>query len=303
MPNNPMSASCNAPSSHRLSPPPAPVSTRHAVSETTLTEENDGLTPYLFKDPLAELLRRAIIQEELVLNYQPLVDSRTRRLIGMEALVRWESPDLGTLPPGSVIPLAEQCGLIQAVTLWVLNQAFSQFKAWQASDSPVRLSVNLSPVCLQDPGFARRVSVLLRSWGMTPESLEFELSTCDDPEDLDTTMQNLERLQSIGVQITLDHFGHGNASLRRMKQLPCDGLKLDRSLAHGYAHNAVDRAIVAGMLTIARSLGCRAIANGIDSEVALESLAELDFDVLQGDAIGSALPADAFATRWLTPRA
>ena len=293
----------NAPNSHLHAALPGPVSQLNSVTGACPEAEDAGQCPPPLKDPLADLLRRAIIQEELVLNFQPLVDARSRRLIAMEAVLRWESPDLGTLPAGSVIPLAEQCGLIQPVTLWVLNQAFSQFQAWQTTSSSFRLSVNLSPICLQEPGFARRVAVMLRSWGMTPQSLEFELSTCEDLDDLETAQQNLERLRGIGVQITLDHFGHGNASLRRLKQLPCDGIKIDRSLGHGYAQSAVDRAIVEGMLAIARSMGWRAIANGIDSEDALASLADLGFDVLQGDAIGSALPPDAFEARWLTPRA
>lgn len=255
------------------------------------------------RDPIAALLRRAIVNEELALRYQPLVDARSRRVIAAEALVCWPSSDLGPLPEGAVLPLAEQCGLIQPLTLWVLNQALSQCHAWKQAGTPLRASVNLSPLCLQDPRFARRVAIMLRAWDLPPASLAFELAPSETPVARACVGENVERLRGMGVALLLDRFGHGPSGLDRLQRLPVDGLKFDPALTQGYPANAVKRAIVEGMLAMARTLGCQAIATGIDSEAAFEHLAQAGFDALQGDGIGLPLPADAFTSRWLNAKA
>jgi EAL domain-containing protein (putative c-di-GMP-specific phosphodiesterase class I) len=250
-------------------------------------------------DPLAELLRRAIVGEELVLHYQPIIDARSSRLIGAEALVRWESPDVGTLTADSMIPLAEACGRIQSLTLWVLNQAFSQGRAWLNAGMPLRISVNLSPTCLEDPRFARRVSVLLRAWDLPPDCLELELSEPEAPADMGRVVETLEQLRGMGVRIALARFGRGHSTLSRLQRLPVDSVKIDRDYIQGFASKAVDRAIVEGVIGIAHRLGCQAIATGVESEEAMAPLIEVGFDMFQGDGVGPALPADAFAQRWL----
>lgn len=254
-------------------------------------------------DPLVDLLRRAVVRDELVLTYQPFIEARSQRLIGAEALVHWESPDLGNLPPGSVIPLAEHCGLIMPTTLWLLNQALGQCQAWQLAGSPLRISVKLSPLCLQDPVFARRVAAILRCWDVQPSSLMLELIESEGPEDADSTLRAVERLRAIGVRVALDRFGRSHSSLERLRLLPVDSIKLCRSFVQSYTESARSRAIVDGLLTMTRSLGYEAIATGIETQDALASLTQAGFDLLQGDGIGGPLTADAFGARWLAAQA
>ncbi|MNT36093.1 Phytochrome-like protein cph2 [compost metagenome] len=163
--------------------------------------------------------------------------------------------------------------------------------------------MTLSPLCLQDPRFARRVAVMLRGWDLPPACLTFELTPTDLPEARDGITANVERLRAMGVQILLDRFGHGLSGLDRLQWLPVDGLKLDPSLTRGFPENAVKRGIMEGVLAMAKALGCRAIATGIDSEADFTHLAQAGFDALQGDWLGRPLPADAFASRWLSPNA
>lgn len=252
-------------------------------------------------DPLAARLRQAIVREELVLHYQPIVEASTQRLIGAEALLRWHAPELGEVSPRAMIPLAEQSGLIHALTLSVLNQALSQCRLWSRQHAPLRISVNLSPVCLKDETFPRRVAALLKAWSVPADSLTFELSARDrDLEDPAAAAEVLRALRSMGIRVLLDGFGSPSASLERLKQLPVDGLKIDRAYVSGFAAHPVDRAIVTALLQLARTLGCEAIATGVESEAAFTQLALAGCETLQGYWIGKPVPAEEFSQRWLT---
>jgi|GEM_PF-6863769 len=250
-------------------------------------------------DPLASRLRRALIRDELVLHYQPLIDAASSRLVGAEALLRWNAPEIGEVPPAAVIPLAEQSGLIHAITLAVLNQALSQWRNWSLSGARLRMAVNLSPACLKDSRFPLRVATLLKAWNVPATYLELELTARDGLEDPSVAADVLAELRAMGVRITLDGLG-GPTSLTTLKQLPVDQLKLDRAVVAGVATHAVDRAIVAALLNVARTLGCKAIATGIETEAAMEQLVEAGCDTLQGFWFGKPVPAEEFARRWLT---
>ncbi len=273
-------------------PMAAPLSERLLASE--------GSFDMLRNDPLAARLRRAIVREELTLHFQPLVDATTMRLIGTEALLRWHAPEIGPIPPASLIPLAEQSGLIHALTLEVLNQALRQGQQWHRTSRPLRISVNLSPVCLQDPKFPQRVAALLKAWAMPPECLELELTESEILEDLNHAARMLQALRDMGIRIGLDSFGHGHSTLRRLRALPIDSLKIDGSYVRGFVTNPVDRAIAEALRTMAHALGCQAIATGVESAETLEKLVEAGFDTLQGHWIGHPVPADVFTQRWLS---
>ena len=249
-------------------------------------------------DPLAARLRRAIVRDELVLHYQPLIDAATRKLVGAEALLRWNAPEIGEVPPAAVIPLAEQSGLIHAITLSVLNQALSQWRTWSLAGSPVRMAVNLSPACLKDARFPLRVATLLKAWDMPAEYLEFELTAREGLDYPTRAAEVLAELRAMGIRITLDGFG-AHSSLSYLKQLPLDQLKIDRSYVAGVATHAVDRAIVTALLNVAQALGCKAIATGIETEATFGQLVEAGCDTLQGFWIGKPLPAEDFRRRWL----
>lgn len=252
-------------------------------------------------DPLVARLRRAILHEELDLVFQPLVDARSKRLIGAEALLRWHAPEIGTIAPEAVVLLAEQSDLIHALTLSVLNQALARFKRWTPAEGSLRLSINLSPQCLEDPRFPQCVAAILKAWSVEPGRLEFGLTPSEAITDVRHAAEILGQLRALGIRIALDGFGRASSSLERLKHLPVDCLKIDSSFVRGFASNAVDRAIVEGLCSMARKLGCETVATGIESEDSLNALIMAGCDVLQGYEIGAPMPADEFAESWLTP--
>ena len=256
----------------------------------------------LGRDPLEALLRRAIVRDELMLHFQPLVDARSRRIVQAEASLRWDSPDLGALSTHSLIPLAEQYELILPLTLWVLNEALSQCHGWQADEMQLGVSVNLSPACLEDPRFAQRIGVMLRSWELAPSRLTLELWPGDFPPDMTGALRTLQQLRDMGVAIALDHFGRGASSLERLRQLRVDRVKLDRSYIVEFTSHPQDRVIVEGLVAMAHQLGSLAVATDIPDAETADALAAAGFDLLQGEALGEPLPAESFSQRWLSPQ-
>lgn len=250
-------------------------------------------------DPLAARLHRALVREELSLHFQPLVEATSHQVIGAEALLRWHAPEIGDVPPQAVIPLAEESGLIHALTLAVLNQALAQCRDWHRKGATLHIAVNVSPLCLKDETFPRRVAALLKAWSVPAPWLTLELTARAELDDLPRAAAVLQSLRAMGLRIVLDGFGNGNASFQRLKQLPCDGIKLDRTYVQGVTTNPVDHAIVMAVQAIARNLGCQAIATGIESEAAMHTLRDAGYDMLQGFWLGEPVPAEMFSQRWL----
>jgi diguanylate cyclase (GGDEF)-like protein/PAS domain S-box-containing protein len=218
-------------------------------------------------------LRLALAKDELRLAYQPLVQLESGEICGVEALLRWRSADLGVIGPNKFIPVAERSGLIVPIGQWVLTTACKTNKAWQESGlSAIPISVNVSAKQLQQADFVAMVEDVLRETGLAPRWLELELTESTAMTDVKQSLDILERLKDLGVRIVIDDFGTGYSSLMRMKELPMDAVKIDRSFIENIALDPRDRALVMAVVALARNLGVEVVAEGVETREQLEVL-------------------------------
>ncbi|WP_413378387.1 EAL domain-containing protein [Alkalihalobacillus sp. 1P02AB] len=219
-------------------------------------------------------LRKAIQQEQFYIEYQPKKNIETGALIGMEALVRWEHPELGRIAPNKFIPIAEETGLIIPLGEWVLREGCKQNKKWQnQGHSPLTLSVNLSTRQFSQPNLAEKIKMILDETELDAKWLELEV-TESIMIDLDNTVQTLQEIRDLGVHISIDDFGTGYSSFSYIKHLPVDTLKIDASFIRDIHVNKESLAIVKGIVDIAQALNMNVIAEGIESQEQLISLSE-----------------------------
>jgi diguanylate cyclase (GGDEF)-like protein len=243
-------------------------------------------------------LRRAIDDNTLVLHYQPKADMRSGGVRGVEALLRWHHPEHGTIPPDEFIPLAEHTGLIRPLTLFVLDQALAQCRRWNDSGVAVGMAVNLSVRNLYDPSFADEVAGLLRKWQVPAEQLELEITESVIMADPMRAMAVLARLSDLGVGLSLDDFGVGYSSLAYLKRLPVTEIKIDKSFVMNISHDESDAMIVRSTIGLARSLGMRVVAEGVETQETWTRLVALGCDVAQGYFLCRPKPAEEL-TAWL----
>jgi diguanylate cyclase (GGDEF)-like protein len=241
-------------------------------------------------------LRQALERDELEVRYQPRVDLANDVVSGMEALVRWKSPELGEVQPKEFIPIAEDCGLIVSIGAWVLETACEQLSRWRREGlGGLRLSVNVSSRQIASSDMVRTVTDVLRKTGVEPHGLELEVTeTVMLGGDEDTALA-LRDLRGIGVTLALDDFGTGYSSLSYISQFPLDVLKIDRSIASEVARDPAALSIVSAVVTLGRSLGLGIVVEGIDSPEQARVLTELGCDELQGFLAAPALIASEFA--------
>ena len=234
-------------------------------------------------------LRSAIDNVELVLHYQPLVDLRTRRTPKVEALVRWGHPSYGLLPPDQFIPSAEQSDLILPLTQWVLTQALGQLRAWQAAGLELGVAVNLSARNLQDDELPGLLAEMLRSWDVEPGALTLEITerTLLAPE-AETTLQ---RLREIGTVLAVDDFGTGYSSLAKLRTLPVNEVKIDKTFVGGMVISRDDATIVRSTIDLVHNLGLGVVAEGVETPEVLHALVEAGCDLAQGYVLSRPLPA------------
>ena len=239
-------------------------------------------------DPLAleQALRLALQRGELRLHYQPLIDLKSNSLTGLEALIRWEHPEHGTVAPGEFIPLAEEGGLIVPIGEWVLGEACAQLARWRADgtvDHGVQMAVNVSPRQLCRPELSRQVEAALTSAGLEPHALCIEITESAIIHDPGLALATLSALKDRGVSLALDDFGVGFSSLSQIRELPpVDAIKVDRSFTAGLGENNSDGAVVRAVLSLAGALGLTAIAEGVETEDQLARLRKMGCDVGQG---------------------
>ena len=234
-------------------------------------------------------LHRAILESQLVLHYQPFVDVDNLRLIGTEALVRWQHPERGLLPPGEFIELAEQCGLMVQLGAWVLREACRQGAQWVVARSAAgitgrvpAMSVNISPQQLSEPGFTELVAQVLADTGFPADSLWLEITEGALLRDPAAAIAILQNLRALGVHLSIDDFGTGYSSLSYLKRLPVEALKIDRSFIEQLEDGADDRAIVEAIVALGRSLGLGVVAEGIERPGQAIELASLGCNLAQG---------------------
>ena len=243
-------------------------------------------------------LHRALERDELVLQYQPVVDLHTETLVGMEALVRWQHPTRGLLSPFDFIPLAEDSGLIVPLGAWVLNEACRQVARWgtlrtRAGQDEARLnvSVNVSALQLADPGFVNHVARALETWGVNPDRLWLEITETTLMRDADDAVQVLHALRELGIHLEIDDFGTGYSSLSYLKRFPVETLKIDRSFVDELDVRAENVAIVRAIIGLGDSLGLSIVAEGIETPAQAARLQSLGCFLAQGFLYGVPLSA------------
>lgn len=244
---------------------------------------------------LESSLRRAIDRDELRLHYQPQVELATGRLIGAEALIRWQHPERGLLGPAEFIPLAEETGLIVAIGEWALRQACAQARQWQqAGRNDLRVAVNLSARQFYQKDFANMVKSILLHSGLAPDLLDLELTENTLMQNTAGTVGALNELHELGVHVTMDDFGTGYSSLSYLKRFPIDCVKIDRSFVTDITTDPNDAAIANAIIAMARSLDLRVVAEGVETEGQLRYLCEHGCHEAQGYLIGRPVPAETF---------
>jgi Amt family ammonium transporter len=230
-------------------------------------------------------LREVLANEGLTLHYQPIVSIADESLEGFEALVRWEHPLRGMIPPDRFIPLAEETGLIVDLGKWVIREACRRLKTWQdtlALARPLSMSVNVSIRQFARPGLVEHVMEVLRHYDLNPACLKIEVTESVIMQDADRSIIELNRLRSFGVNIAIDDFGTGYSSLSYLRRMPIDHLKIDRSFISGSEDTGENDQIVRSIISLARSLGLSVIAEGVENREQLERLRALNCDKAQG---------------------
>jgi diguanylate cyclase (GGDEF)-like protein/PAS domain S-box-containing protein len=242
-------------------------------------------------------LRRALEHGEFVLHYQPQISLLTGKIIGAEALIRWQHPELGMVPPGRFISVAEDCGLIVPMGDWVLQEACRQAVAWREAGLPEMLmAVNLSAVQFKRGDVVKSVLSALEKSGLNPVLLELELTESILIKDTDKVLATVRQLKSIGLKLSIDDFGTGYSSLSYLKQFNVDKLKIDQSFVRDMADDQNDAAIVSAIIQMAKSLKLITIAEGVEDEHQLALLQQLNCDEVQGYYFAKPLPAVEFAS-------
>lgn len=260
----------------------------------------DRSGPTVGRMTIEEELRRAIEREEFVLWYQPQVSIKDRHLVGVEALVRWNHPERGLIPPDGFISAAEHTGVITALGALVLRKACEQGKSWQRQgyQSP-RIAVNLSPRQLYQHDFVGMYQRVLESTGFDPHLLEFEMTESIAVQRSDRSLQILRRLREIGSSIAVDDFGTGQSSLSYLKQFPVDVVKVDRSFVTEVLTRVRDQSIVGAVLQVANQLGLRTIAEGVETEEQCEFLRRLGCHEIQGYLVSVPLAPEQLEAKFL----
>ncbi|MFQ6004589.1 MAG: EAL domain-containing protein [Woeseia sp.] len=240
-------------------------------------------------------LKRAFERDELLVHYQPIYDLESGEVVGAEALVRWDLPERGIILPSDFIPIAEETNLIVEIGEWVLDRVCENFRYWQRSvAAPGRVSVNLSLKQLRQRNFISRISSILRSYQVSPTSLELEITETTLMENPPRTIKLLDELYSLGLHLAIDDFGTGYSSLSALQQFPISTLKIDKSFVRDVVNNTDDATIVGTIIHMGRSLEMDVVAEGVESEDQLSFLQTLDCTYVQGLLFGDPMSSDNY---------
>lgn len=250
-----------------------------------------------YRASLSNKLYRALERNEFQVYYQPQIDLQTEKIIGLEALMRWNLPGKGMVSPLEFIPLAEQTGLINPIGNWILETACAQVVEWkQMGLGDLRIAVNLSVVQLRNPGFVKQVERILAQTGIQPSLVELEITESTTTKEADYIIQVLNELKSLGVTISIDDFGTEYSSLNRLKMLPIDKIKMDIQFVRGIDESPKEQAITLIIMNLAKSLDLKLIAEGVESSSQLNFLKSRMCDEVQGFYYYKPMPAAEIAT-------
>jgi EAL domain-containing protein (putative c-di-GMP-specific phosphodiesterase class I) len=265
----------------------------------------------LFEDSIRrELETRLTLEAELVLAaernefelfYQPQIHLADGRLVGAEALIRWRHPERGLVSPGQFMPVVNTSPISDRIAEWVLETACAKAAAWErAGQQKLRIGVNLSPSQLQSGNLASSVAQALARTGLSPTSLELEVTEDILLHDEQSALNTFLKIQALGVRLVFDDFGTGFASLSYLKKFPLDGLKIDRSFVLGLLANPDDAAIVSSTIGLSKQLGLSVIAEGIEDRATADFLISMGCGEGQGYFFGRPMPASEFEAKFLT---
>ena len=263
---------------------------------------------YVFYDPgydsysvrnlaLMNELRKAVENNQVTTHYQPMIDHKNNFTVAVEALARWDHPELGVISPADFIPVAERIGIIQELTFSVLRQALDTLKKWLDKKYNLQIAINISAFCLQDGAFTEKLNTLLKNAGISPGSVKLEITESALMHNLNNARKILDELHCAGFIISIDNFGAGFSSLSYLKELPVDILKIDKSFIFDI-DNGKSKAVVRSIIELAHNLDCKVIAEGVETEKSLGHLRELNNDIAQGYFFSRPLPEDEMS-RWL----
>lgn len=240
-------------------------------------------------------LHRAIDRKELEIFYQPKVFTESKKIIGMEALIRWRTPDGKFISPAKFIPVAEQNGLIFPIGKFVLHEACRQVKKWQETcPERVSIAVNISGLQFGQKDFIQDILDALENTGLDPQYLDLEITETTIMIDPERAVRNLNRLKEIGISISLDDFGTGYSSLSYLQRLPLDAIKIDLSFIRNLETNPNDAAIVKAIIAMAKNLKLKVVAEGVEDKFQLEFLQDHECDIIQGYLFSPPVPAADF---------
>jgi diguanylate cyclase (GGDEF)-like protein/PAS domain S-box-containing protein len=247
-------------------------------------------------------LRKALGKNQFMLAYQPQIDSKSGKVVGVEALIRWHKPDQGMIPPSHFIPLAEETGMIISIGEWVLDTACLQLKMWlEQGYPPIRMAVNLSGRQFREPNILEQIQNILERAQIPPHLLVIEITESITMHNIEQAIQILKKWKKLGVQIAIDDFGTGYSSLNYLKRLPINKLKIDKSFINELPKNKEDAAITNTIIQLSRNLGLGVIAEGVETLEQLEFLQTLGCNIIQGYFYSPALPAKELEEKFLKP--
>ncbi len=278
-----------------------------ANAESAMQRAKRNSLPYQYFDPVNDVspaeqlrysgqIRSALDNNEFALFYQPQISLDTGRIIGAEALLRWQHPVEGIVMPERIIPVAEQLGLITPITNWVLVTALKQCRQWSFQGAAIPVSVNVSARSFQNPRLLERIHWALQEAAVEGDRLVIEITEATLMQDIDRATELLSSLSEAGVTIAIDDFGTGYSSLSYLKRLPIDTLKIDQSFVTDVAFDRQDIAIVRSIIDLGHNLGFKVVAEGVENSMTMDALDRLGCDIAQGFHISKPLPDDHFSS-------
>ncbi|HEY9199949.1 MAG TPA: EAL domain-containing protein, partial [Gammaproteobacteria bacterium] len=252
---------------------------------------------------LESKLRRALERNEFVLHYQPKLDLGSGYVTGVEALLRWQHPEQGLVPPGEFIPTLEETGMIVPVGRWVLHEACRQARSWRTAGlPPLSVAVNISTHQFRRDDICATVREALATYGMPPDELELEITESALMDDIAHAAASIQQLKELGVKVAIDDFGTGYSSLAYLKRFAIDSLKIDRTFVRDICDDADDAAIVSAVVAMAQRLHLRVVAEGVETGAQLEFLRQQGCDEMQGFLLSRPMPG-AELSAWLARHA